>query len=168
MFAPINHPAMRKVAPIRRAMGVRTVFNILGPMTNAANAAHCVIGVFEENLVDLMAQSLIAIGNVNHGVVIHGCGLDEISPLGASTIVEVKNVSPKNKRKKYSVKKYKFDPLTTGIKRCKIADLKGGDAEENANQLRAVLEGIYVIVISLFLWITFFSLFFHRGKLHER
>ena len=72
MFAPINHPAMKKVAPVRRSLGVRTVFNILGPMTNAANAGHCVIGVFEENLVELMAKSLIAIGNVDHGVVIHG------------------------------------------------------------------------------------------------
>ena len=63
---------MKKVAPVRRSLGVRTVFNILGPMTNAANAGHCVIGVFEENLVELMAKSLIAIGNVDHGVVIHG------------------------------------------------------------------------------------------------
>ena len=141
MFAPINHPAMKKVAPVRRSLGVRTVFNILGPMTNAANAGHCVIGVFEENLVELMAKSLIAIGNVDHGVVIHGCGLDEISPLGASTIVEVKNVSPKNKNKKYSIRKYKFDPLTVGVKRCKVTDLKGGDADDNAKQLRDVLQG---------------------------
>ena len=71
----------------------------------------------------------------------HGVGLDEISPLGPSTIYEVKNISPKNMPKKYSIKKYKFDPQSIGIPRCKVTDLKGGDAVENARQLRMVLAG---------------------------
>lgn len=59
MYAPMNHPAMKTVAPVRKALGVRTAFNLLGPMTNAASAQHVVIGVFEESLVELMARTLI-------------------------------------------------------------------------------------------------------------
>ena len=104
MYAPVNHPSMKAVAPVRKALGVRTAFNLLGPMTNAANAQRVVIGVFEESLVELMAQTLIEVGSVDHGVVVHGCGLDEISPLGASTIVEIKNVAPEGEPKKYEMK----------------------------------------------------------------
>lgn len=89
MFAPVNHPAMRFVAPIRKKLGVRTCFNILGPMTNAAGAQHAVIGVFHPELLPLMAGALKEVGRVDHAVVIHGVGLDEISPLGPATIVEV-------------------------------------------------------------------------------
>jgi anthranilate phosphoribosyltransferase len=89
MFAPINHPAMRFVAPVRKRLGVRTCFNILGPMTNAAAAQRAVIGVFGEHLVPLMAGALKEVGRVDHAVVIHGVGLDEISPLGPATILEV-------------------------------------------------------------------------------
>lgn len=91
MFAPVNHPAMKHVAPIRKALGVRTCFNILGPMTNAAGAQHAVIGVFHPELLDLMAGALKEVGRVDHAVVIHGVGLDEISPLGPCTILEVRN-----------------------------------------------------------------------------
>ena len=104
MYAPINHPAMKAVAPIRKALGVRTAFNLLGPMTNAAKAQHVVIGVFEENLVELMARTLMEVGNIEHGVVVHGCGLDEVSPLGSSTIFEIKNVAPSGEPKKYTTK----------------------------------------------------------------
>lgn len=105
MFAPINHPAMKAVAPIRKSLGVRTAFNLLGPITNAANANRVVIGVFEEQLVDLIGQSLIEIGNIEHGVVVHGCGLDEISPLGPSTIFEIKNEAKDGEPKRYTTKK---------------------------------------------------------------
>lgn len=89
MFAPVNHPAMKFVAPIRKKLGVRTCFNILGPMTNAAGAQHAVIGVFHPELLSLMAGALKEVGRVDHAVVIHGVGLDEISPLGPATILEV-------------------------------------------------------------------------------
>lgn len=89
LFAPVNHPAMKAVAPVRKELGVRTCFNILGPMTNAAGAQRVVLGVFHEELLDLMAQTLKEVGRVDHAVVIHGVGLDEISPLGPATIVEV-------------------------------------------------------------------------------
>lgn len=89
MFAPVNHPAMRFVAPVRAKLGVRTCFNILGPMTNAAGAQRAVIGVFHPELMPLMAGALKEVGRVDHAVVIHGVGLDEISPLGAAEILEV-------------------------------------------------------------------------------
>lgn len=89
MFAPVNHPSMRHVAPIRQKLGVRTCFNILGPMTNAAGAQHAVIGVFQPYLMELMAGALQEVGKVEHAVIIHGVGLDEISPLGPANILEV-------------------------------------------------------------------------------
>lgn len=141
MFAPVNHPAMKEVAPIRKALGIRTVFNILGPMTNAARAQHVVIGVFQEELVPLMAASLKEVGNVEHGVVIHGVGLDEISPLGPCTICEIKNVAPPGQPKEYEEKVISFDPLDVNIPRCTVEDLAGGDATQNAEELRRVLEG---------------------------
>jgi anthranilate phosphoribosyltransferase len=92
MFAPVNHPAMKHVAPVRSKLGVRTCFNILGPMTNAAGAQHAVIGVFHPELMPLMAGALKQVGRVDHAVVIHGVGLDEISPLGPATILEVSHL----------------------------------------------------------------------------
>ena len=141
MFAPVNHPAMRFVAPVRKRLGVRTCFNILGPMTNAAGAQRAVIGVFGEHLVPLMAGALKEVGRVDHAVVIHGVGLDEISPLGPATILEIKNVAPEGQPKKYETKEFTFDPLTVGIERCKVEDLRGGGPEENAQEFRKVLLG---------------------------
>mmetsp|Transcript_1406 Transcript_1406/g.2292 ORF Transcript_1406/g.2292 Transcript_1406/m.2292 type:complete len:393 (-) Transcript_1406:234-1412(-) len=141
MYAPMNHPAMKSVAPVRKALGVRTAFNLLGPITNAASADRVVIGVFEEELVDLIGGALREIGSIEHGVVIHGCGLDEISPLGASSIYEIKNTASPGKPKQYETKKYLFDPSSVGIPRCQMKDLKGGDREHNAKQLREVLLG---------------------------
>jgi anthranilate phosphoribosyltransferase len=90
MFAPVHHPSVRYVAPVRKKLGIRTVFNILGPMTNPAGAQHAVIGVFHPELMPLMAGALQQVGRVEHVVIIHGVGLDEISPLGPATILEVK------------------------------------------------------------------------------
>jgi anthranilate phosphoribosyltransferase len=89
MFAPVNHPAMKYVAPIRSKLGVRTCFNVLGPLTNAAGAQRAVIGVFQSELLPLMAGALKEVGRVDHAVVIYGVGLDEISPLGPAEILEV-------------------------------------------------------------------------------
>jgi len=142
MFAPVNHPAMKSVAPVRKALGVRTCFNILGPMTNAAGAQRAVIGVFEDGgLVELMAGALKKVGRVDHAVVIHGVGLDEISPLGPATILEIKNTAPPGETKTYTTKKYTFDPLSISIPRCKLEDLRGGDPDENAVEFRKVLLG---------------------------
>lgn len=141
MFAPVNHPAMRHVAPVRKALGVRTCFNILGPMTNAAGAQRAVIGVFHEELLPLMAGALKQVGRVDHAVVIHGVGLDEISPLGPATILEIKNVAPEGEARVYEEKKFTFDPLDVDIPRCKVEDLKGGGPVQNAEEFRKVLLG---------------------------
>lgn len=141
LFAPINHPAMKAVAPIRKQLGVRTCFNILGPMTNAASAQRTVIGVFQEELLESMAETLKEVGRVDHAVVIHGVGLDEISPLGPATIVEIKNTAPPGEAKSYTTRTFKFDPLTVNIPRCKVEDLKGGDPIQNAKEFEMVLQG---------------------------
>lgn len=141
MFAPINHPSMKHVAPIRKKLGVRTCFNILGPMTNAAGAQHAVIGVFHPELQPLMAGALKEVGRIDHAVIIHGCGLDEISPLGPSRILEIKNIAAPGEPKIYEERDYEFDPESIGIPRCELLDLKGGGPEENAEKFRKVLEG---------------------------
>ncbi|CAJ1955709.1 unnamed protein product [Cylindrotheca closterium] len=141
MFAPVNHPAMKHVAPVRKRLGLRTCFNILGPMTNAAGAQRAVIGVFHPHLMPLMAGALQQVGRVDHAVIIHGVGLDEISPLGPATLLEIKNIAPAGEPKKYETKTFEFDPETVGIPRCQLIDLKGGGPEENAEKFKAVLEG---------------------------
>ena len=141
LFAPINHPAMKAVAPIRKQLGIRTCFNILGPMTNAASAQRAVIGVFDGDLLPLMADTLKEVGRVDHAVVIHGVGLDEISPLGPATIVEIKNTAPAGEPRTYTTRTFEFDPLTVNIPRCKVEDLKGGDPVQNAKEFEMVLQG---------------------------
>jgi anthranilate phosphoribosyltransferase len=141
MYAPVNHPAMHFVAPIRKKLGVRTCFNILGPMTNAAGAQHAVIGVFHPELLSLMAGALKEVGRVDHAVIIHGVGLDEISPLGPATIVEIRNTAGPGEPKQYEERIFEFDPLDLGIPRCELKDLKGGDPKENAEKFVAVLQG---------------------------
>mmetsp|Transcript_7739 Transcript_7739/g.22992 ORF Transcript_7739/g.22992 Transcript_7739/m.22992 type:complete len:400 (+) Transcript_7739:126-1325(+) len=134
LYAPKNHPAMRFVAPVRRALGVRTAFNLLGPLTNAAGAQRVVIGVFEEKLVDLLAGALERIGVVEHAVVIHGVGLDELSPLGPCTVRELKKSGAG-----YESKTWTLEPLDYGLPRCTLADLVGGGPEFNQRALRRVL-----------------------------
>jgi anthranilate phosphoribosyltransferase len=141
MYAPVNHPAMRHVAPVRKALGVRTCFNILGPMTNAAGAQRAVIGVFHEELLPLMAGALKQVGRVDHALVIHGVGLDEISPMGAATMIEIKNTAPEGEDRVYEEKVIQFDPLDVGIPRCKVEDLRGGGPVENAEEFKKVLLG---------------------------
>jgi anthranilate phosphoribosyltransferase len=143
MFAPIHHPATKSVAPVRAKLGVRTCFNMIGPLTNPAGAQHVVIGVFHPELLQLVAQALVEIGKVEHAVVIHGCGLDEISPLGPSRVVEIRNTAEAafDEAKVYSTTEYEFDPLSVGIPRCTLEDLKGGGPQENAQRFVDALQG---------------------------
>lgn len=141
MMAPVNHPAMRFVAPVRKKLGVRTCFNILGPMTNAAGAQRAVIGVFHPELLELMAGALKRVGRVDHAVIIHGVGLDEISPLGPATLLEIKNIAAEGEPKEYETRQFEFDPESIGIPRCELEDLKGGGPKENAEKFEAVLQG---------------------------
>jgi len=132
LFAPALHPAMKYAMPTRRAIGVRTVFNILGPLTNPAFAPAQLLGVFDGNLTDPLAHVLGNLGT-SRALVVHGeGGLDELSTLGDSTISELKEGE---------VTTYKVNPKDFELPLATLADLKGGDPEKNALILRAVLSG---------------------------
>lgn len=132
LFAPLMHPAMRRVQPIRRALGTRTVFNVLGPLTNPAHATAQVLGVYAPDLVPLVAQAMVKLG-VRHGFVVHGSdGLDEITLSGETQIAEVKNGA---------VRLMKFSPEDAGMQRSQLSELQGGDAAGNATILQAIFAG---------------------------
>ena len=131
MFAPIVHPAMKNVAPIRRELGMPTIMNVLGPLTNPAGARRQIVGVSHPRLLDLIAGALLELGH-EHALVVHGePGLDEISPIGATDIVEVRNGT---------VRRYSFDPASINAGG-DAAELAGGDPQDNAEIVKRVLEG---------------------------
>lgn len=132
LYAPALHPAMKHAIGPRREIGVRTVFNILGPLTNPAGAQVQVLGVYDAGLTELIAHVLHALG-CRTAFVVHGPdGLDELSPTGLNRVTQLRNGQ---------VHTFTLDPLELGLPRATLADLKGGDAEENAEILRAVLGG---------------------------
>jgi anthranilate phosphoribosyltransferase len=132
LFAPAHHPAMRHAAPVRRSLGVRTIFNVLGPLTNPAGARRQLVGVFDEALVVPIAETLRALGS-EHALVVHGSdGLDELSPSNPSTCAEA---TPEG------VTVSTVDPRALGLGPSTIDEIAGGDAAENARSLIAVLEG---------------------------
>lgn len=132
LFAPYYHPAMKAVAPVRAAMGVRTVFNILGPLTNPACPEYQVIGAFSPDVARQMASTLAGMP-IRRAFVIHGePGWDEATPVGKFLLFDV---HPGR------VEEYEKDPLDHGIPRCDPADLQGGDAGVNARALQEVLRG---------------------------
>lgn len=132
LFAPRHHPAMREVMPVRRALGVRTVFNLLGPLTNPAGARRQLLGVFDGSLVEPMARVLLELGT-EHALVVHGSdGLDELSTTGSTQVAEVADGR---------IRTYRLEPEEVGLERVSLEALKGGDPEENARDLKAVLEG---------------------------
>ncbi len=132
MFAPVFHPAMKYAVAPRREIGIRTVFNILGPLTNPAGAQSQVIGVSDANIAPRMAQVLQRLG-CQHVLVIHGeDGMDEISVSEKSTIWELKGDN---------LSSYTVSPEELGVPVAKIHDIKGGTADENAAMLRSVLKG---------------------------
>jgi anthranilate phosphoribosyltransferase len=131
MLAPVFHPSMKRVAGPRKELGVRTVFNILGPLTNPANAKSQVIGVFDESLCSTMAEVLNILGTTR-AFVVHGSGLDEISNLGPTTVAELN---------KGTIETYTLTPESLGITRASISDIKGGTPEENADDIVKILKG---------------------------
>jgi len=132
IFAPKAHTAMKYVARARKDMGIRTVFNILGPITNPAMAKGRVLGVFDDKLIDIMINALKNLGVERAFVVNSEEGLDEFSISGKSVVAELKDGS---------IKKYIFNPQELGFKGSDISDLAGGDAKENAKILTDILTG---------------------------
>jgi anthranilate phosphoribosyltransferase len=132
MFAPSFHPAMKYAAIPRREIGIRTVFNILGPLTNPAGAKAQVLGVADDSLVEKMALALQYLG-CNHALVVHGeDGLDEITTSGKTHVCEVKGNHIMN---------YTICPEKIGLVQSNADSLKGGSAKENAELLRSILSG---------------------------
>ncbi len=132
LFAPLLHPAMREVMPVRRALAVRTVFNLLGPLTNPAGAQAQVLGVYAADKVELLARVLLELG-VRHALVVHGSdGLDEITTTGPTLIAEVRQGE---------LRSYRLDPEELGVERVPLAALLGGAPEENARRMEALLAG---------------------------
>jgi anthranilate phosphoribosyltransferase len=134
LFAPAFHPAMKHAVATRREIGIRTVFNILGPLTNPACPKYQVIGVPDETLAELMLSALLKMG-AGHALVVHGLnGMDEISITGRSTYWEVKDGQP------YAFKRY-ISPEECGLTRAPIKAIEGGTPEENADTIRRILGG---------------------------
>ena len=132
MFAPVFHGAMKYATPVRREIGIRTVFNILGPLTNPANAQAQVLGVYDRDLTEVLANVLVGLG-VKHAMVVHGLdGLDEISNLGKTQISEVKDGE---------VRTYKVEPEDFGFDSAKPEDIRGYDREGNAILMIKLLKG---------------------------
>ncbi len=132
LFAPRLHPAMKEVMPVRRELGVRTIFNVLGPLTNPAGARRQVIGVYAEPLVEVLARVLAELGS-EHALVVHGTdGLDEITTTGPTHVAEVR---------RGEVEIRQLDPRGLGLAAARPEDLAGGTPEENAAALREVLAG---------------------------
>jgi anthranilate phosphoribosyltransferase len=132
LFAPTHHPAMRHAAPVRTELAARTVFNVLGPLTNPAGARAQVVGVYAPELVRTIADVLAQLG-ASRAFVVHGAGgIDELSPAGPNFVCEVLNGE---------VRARNIDPLEFGLPRCDPADLGGGSPAENAAAIRAVLAG---------------------------
>ncbi len=132
IFAPAHHPGFRHAAPVRRELGVRTVFNVLGPLTNPARARTQIVGVYSAELAPVIADVLCRLG-CSRAFVVHGAGgIDELSPAGPNLVCEVENGA---------VRRRTIDPLDLGIPRCAAGDLRGGTPEENAQAIRDVLSG---------------------------
>jgi anthranilate phosphoribosyltransferase len=132
LFAPSHHPAMRHAAPVRRELAARTVFNVLGPLTNPAGARAQVVGVYAPELVPTIAAVLARLG-ARRAFVVHGAGgVDELSPAGPNLVCEV--VGGKVRRRE-------IDPRDFGVPRCAPRDLAGGSPQENADAIREIFAG---------------------------
>jgi anthranilate phosphoribosyltransferase len=131
MFAPAHHGAMRHVSPIRAELGFRTVFNLLGPLTNPARAQRQLLGVFDSRWVEPLARVLGALG-AERAWVVHGQGMDEITTTGETQVAEWRDGQ---------VRLFRITPEAVGLPRASLADLTGGSPAENAGALRELLAG---------------------------
>jgi anthranilate phosphoribosyltransferase len=132
LFAPLLHPAMKYAMPVRKEMGVRTVFNILGPLTNPAKTKRYVLGVYDDNLCMRIARAALNL-DFEHSMIVHGNdGLDELTVTGATHVCELKDKE---------IMEYKISPEEVGMNLSKPGDLRGGTPKENAEIIRDILSG---------------------------
>ena len=132
MFAQLYHASMKYAAPVRREMGVRTVFNVLGPLSNPAGATMQLMGVYDPRLVEPLARVLSNLG-VRRGLAVSGSdGMDEVTLTGATHVCEIRLGE---------IKAYDITPEQFGLSRCSLEDLQGGTPEENARITREILRG---------------------------
>ena len=131
LFARTHHPAMKHVSPVRAELGFRTLFNLLGPLTNPAGAKRQLMGVYDSKWVEPIARVLGMLGATKAWVV-HGAGLDELTTTGATSVAEVRDGQ---------VRLFRITPEAVGLPRATIEDLRGGTPDENAAALRRLLDG---------------------------
>ena len=131
MFAPNFHPALKHLKEVRQNLGVRTLFNILGPLLSPASAGHLMLGVFSEDLLKVVAELLVRLKQ-RRSFVFHGCGLDELSCMGPAQVIEVSEEGTRS---------FILDPLEFGLQRCSIEDLRGKNADYNAKKIIEAFEG---------------------------
>jgi len=131
MLAPVFHPAMKAVIGPRKELGMRTIFNILGPLTNPAGADAQVLGVYDADLVPVIANALVHMP-VEHALVVHGDGMDEIAIHGETTVAEVTGTT---------VETYTVDPESIGLETAPVSAVAGGSPEANAADLTGILTG---------------------------
>jgi len=132
MFAPAHHAAMKHVAPVRAALGIRTIFNMLGPLANPAGVKRQVLGVFAPEWVTPFAEALLALG-VERALVVHGVdGMDEISTTGATLVADIRDGV---------IRSQDLTPERMGLKRATLDQLRGGTVAENAEALTRMLDG---------------------------
>lgn len=132
MFAPLLHPAMKHVGPVRRGLGITTIMNILGPLTNPAGAKRQVVGVADPALLQLVPDALRALGHVR-ALVVHGAvGMDEVSPAGVTRVSELADGE---------IVEYEISPSDVGLEDVRLEALAGGDPQRNAAMIEAILAG---------------------------
>lgn len=132
MFAPLMHPAMRHVGPVRRELGIPTVMNIVGPLANPARAGRQVVGVADLERAPILAGALCELGT-RHALVVHGePGLDEVSPLGPTHVIEVRN---------NSISRWTIHPEEFGFRNISRSDLAGNEPADNARIITEILNG---------------------------
>ncbi|MGQ3410687.1 anthranilate phosphoribosyltransferase [Natrinema sp. LN54] len=131
MLAPVFHPAMKAVIGPRKELGMRTIFNVLGPLTNPAGADAQVVGVYDPDLVPVLAEALSRM-DIDRALVVHGAGTDEIAIHGETVVAEVDGDS---------VEEYALEPADLGLAEHDIDDIAGGSPEENAVDMRGIVEG---------------------------
>lgn len=132
LYAPAFHPAMKHVGPVRKQLGIKTIFNLAGPLSNPAGASHQLIGVYDASLVGIVAQALADLGSTRAWVVCGHDGLDELTTTDKTEVAELRDGR---------VQRFVLDSAELGFERAAIGDLQGGDPEENARITLAILDG---------------------------